>query len=76
MRSVRIEKDAAERIVPQILLTIPEAAMAIGVSESKFYTMMRKGEIPVVELNGSTKIRPADLENLADANVVVRGQKN
>ena len=44
------------------LLTLQEAADAVGCHYQTLYRRVRKGEIPALVAGGSYRIRPADLE--------------
>ena len=63
-----------DRLVPKLLLTYDEASWSLGISKSKLYAMVSKGEIPVVSIGGNTLFRPQDLQALADRNVGVRNR--
>jgi len=54
---------------PQILLTYEQAARALAFSKSKLYTLVNLGEIPTVRIGGSTRFRPADLQDYVDQHV-------
>lgn len=46
------------------LLTLPETAQALRVSEATIYRLMRRGEISVIKLNGRTLVEATELRRL------------
>ena len=60
--------------VPKILLTYEEAAWSLGISKSKLYTMVSRGQIPVSAIGGNTLFRPKDLETLAEKNIIIKNR--
>lgn len=55
--------DGAERSTSTgSLLSIPEAAKMLGKERTTGYSMVRKGLIPTVEVNGRMKVRRDDVE--------------
>jgi excisionase family DNA binding protein len=55
------------------LLTAKEVARFLKVSRSKAYLLMQQGEIPVVRLGRSVRVRPMDLEEYITKNLEVAG---
>jgi len=47
----------------KLLLKVPEAAEMLGICQSKFYQLMRRGEIPVVRIGRSTRIATDSLRS-------------
>ena len=50
-----------------LLVTPARAGELLGVSRSKIYTMVRRGELPAVRFTGSVRIPKAALEELVEA---------
>jgi excisionase family DNA binding protein len=50
-----------------LLLTPARAAEMLGVSRSKVYTMVKRGELPAVRFTGSVRIPRAALQELVEA---------
>lgn len=48
----------------RILLTIKEAASALGVGRSTVYGLISRGDLEVVHIGRATRVRPAALEEL------------
>jgi excisionase family DNA binding protein len=46
----------------QNLLTVPEIAARIALSNATVYRMLERGEIPCVSIGRSLRVPPADLE--------------
>lgn len=44
------------------LLTVPQVAQALALGRAKTYQLVSRGEIASVKIDGSRRIRPADLE--------------
>ena len=64
----------ADRQVPKLLLTYDEAAWSTGISKAKLYKLTSEGKIPVVRIGGNTLLRPQDLEQFAENNLMVKNQ--
>jgi excisionase family DNA binding protein len=64
--------EGGDRQIPKILLSYAEAAWSLGIGKSKLYQMVSEGKLPVVKMDGSSGLRPRDLEAYVDANVVWR----
>ncbi len=45
-----------------LLLTVDDAARSLRISRSKFYGLMRAGEIPTLMLGGQRRVAFADLQ--------------
>ena len=58
----------------KVLLTVPEAAEALGISRSKLYDLVSRGRLRHVKLGKSKsagcRFRPQDLQAFADQHVV------
>jgi excisionase family DNA binding protein len=52
----------ADTLTPDRLLSIPEALDRLPVSTPTLYRMLRRGDLPVVEVGGRTFIASSDLE--------------
>lgn len=50
------------RNLPSKILKAEEVAEILGTSASFVYALMRRGELPVVRLGRSVRVRPEDLE--------------
>ena len=61
-----IEEAHASRVTP-LLLRHQRAAEVLEVSESALRWLIRNGQLPVVKVNGSTRVRVADLQNYVAA---------
>ena len=49
-----------------ILLTIPQAARALGIGRSTFYDLIAAGELPVVHIRHSSRVRWSAIEEYID----------
>lgn len=54
---------ATPTAVPRLLLRVEEAAEALGVSRTTFYSLLRSGEMPVVRIGRSVRVPVAALES-------------
>ena len=54
------------------LLTLGDVARLIGVSMPTLFRMLRRGDIPVIELGGRTLVEPADLRHFLTSRKVRR----
>ena len=59
-----IKRDISEEGGIRKLLTAVEVSKILGVSKSKAYQLMQRGEIPTVRLGRSVRVRSQDLEEL------------
>lgn len=50
----------------KILLTMAEAAARVGVCKRHLEKMRAQGYLPVVKLGGAIRVRPVDLERMAE----------
>ena len=50
----------------KLLVSIPEAGRILGISRSKFYDLLRSGNVPSVYIGRSRRIRIKDLESFID----------
>ena len=50
-----------------LLLTIPEAFAELRVSRSKFYGLIAAKKLPLVKIDGSSRVRRSDLEAYVEA---------
>lgn len=55
--------------LPPFLLNSDQVAEILGTSKSYAYTLMRRGELPVVRLGRAVRVRPGDLDNFIKASV-------
>ena len=53
----------------QRLLTLEESARLLGIGRTKIYELVGRGELPVVKIDRSSRIRPSDLEEFVEAHV-------
>lgn len=51
-----------------------EAAARLGICKRHLETMRAKGHLPVVKLGGSIRVRPVDLERMAEKLLVGGGK--
>lgn len=49
----------------RLLVSIPEAAKMLALSESSVWVLLGKGQLPRVALGGSTRVRVVDVQRLA-----------
>ena len=50
----------------KLLLKVPEAAELVGLGTSKFYELIRRGEIPAVHIGRATRIPAEGLRRWVD----------
>ncbi len=55
-----------DRIEP-LLLTIPQVVLAIGMSRSKVYTLIRDGKLKAFRFDGNIRVRHIDLVAFIDS---------
>ena len=48
--------------IPDKLLKASDVAQILSISRALSYRLLQQGEIPVVRINRSVRVRPADLE--------------
>jgi excisionase family DNA binding protein len=60
--------------IPPLAVSVAQGAKAIGVSRSKFYELLRKGELPLIKIGSRSLVRVADIEKLL-ASLAARGQR-
>ena len=72
--SQMVLEDKGKAKVPKLLLTIFETQGATGMSRSKIYDLISRGELPVVKIgpgrNGGVRIRPQDIARFAEQNLI------
>ena len=60
--------------IPPVLLTVDEVTQVLGVSRSKIYDLISKGQLPYVKIgagkSGGVRFRPEDLRQFADNHLV------
>jgi excisionase family DNA binding protein len=54
---------------PMKLLTLPQVAKLLQISESFAYRLAQNGEIPAVRMGRSVRVRPVDLERYIEKRV-------
>jgi len=54
-------KANARQAPESVLLTVMEAAALLRIGRTKAYTMARTGKLPVVNVDGSVRVRKAEL---------------
>ena len=57
----------SDQPVARLLYRISEAAVALGLSKAKVYELINSGAIEAVRIDGSRRIRAADLEAFVKA---------
>ena len=57
-RDRHTEEDAAMEV---LLMKVPEAAAALGVSRAKLYELIACGALPAVKVDGCRRVRTEDL---------------
>lgn len=60
--------------VPALLLKVDEVADELQLGRTKVYELIRSGAISAVRIDGSTRVRRADLETFVNALPVVTAQ--
>lgn len=53
---------------PTRLLTIPEVARRLAVSERQVWRFIAEGDIPAIRLRGSTRVAESDLDEWLERN--------
>jgi excisionase family DNA binding protein len=60
--------------IPPVLLTVDDVTHVLGVSRSKIYDLISKGQLPYVKIgagrSGGVRFRPEDLRQFADNHLV------
>ncbi len=51
----------------KLLVSVPEAAAALGLGRSKFYLLMASGEIKTINIGTRRLVRTSDLRAFVDA---------
>jgi excisionase family DNA binding protein len=69
VRAVALEVHAPNQLAHVRLLTIREAAQALGFTEAKLRHLVTRGRVPVVHLGRRVYIPERDLENLTRPSV-------
>jgi predicted DNA-binding transcriptional regulator AlpA len=62
-----LEKIMTEEFAPKKLLKLREAAKLLGVCERWVWFRVKEGKLPVVRLNGATRVALADLEKFVES---------
>lgn len=57
--------EASDR-APRALLTVEDTAQLLRLGRSKTYELIRRGDIPSVQIDGSRRVRVRDLEEYVD----------
>jgi excisionase family DNA binding protein len=60
--------------ISPLAVSVTQGAKAIGVSRSKFYELLKKGELPLIKIGSRSLVRIADIEQLL-ASLASRGQR-
>lgn len=59
----------SEQVVfPERLLKATEIASLLNISRAHAYNLMKRGELPVVKIGESRRVRPEDLAKYIEAN--------
>ena len=56
--------------LPSVLLNSEQVANILGISKQFAYQLMRRGELPVVRMGRAVRVRPIDLTNFINSNMV------
>ena len=67
-----METNLSERPNLGKLLKAEEVAELLSVSRSFAYALMQSGQLPTVHLGRSVRVRPEDLEEFIQLNLIVR----
>lgn len=60
-------------MIEKLMYRVNEFAEAIGVSRSKAYEMIARGEVPTVRVGGSVRVPVANVRKWIEANVSAAG---
>lgn len=52
---------------PPLLLTPEQAASALSISRTRIFELFRDGQLPVVKLGRTTRVRVSDLESFVSS---------
>jgi excisionase family DNA binding protein len=61
-------------VITPLAVNPTRAAKVMGVSRSKFYELLREGELPLIKIGTRSLVRIADIENKL-AELATRGQR-
>ena len=67
-----METNLSKRPSLGILLKAEEVAELLSVSRSFAYALMQSGQLPTVQIGRSVRVRPEDLEEFIQLNLIVR----
>lgn len=59
--------------LPERLLKAKEIAEVLNISKAFAYQLMKRGEIPTVQIGTARRVRPADLESFIENNLMTLG---
>lgn len=57
----------------KLLLTLPEAGLALAISRSKMYDLLNSGDLPSVHIGRSRRVRVIDIEDFVKSGGVRHG---
>jgi excisionase family DNA binding protein len=60
--------------IPPLAVSVTQGAKIIGVSRSKFYELLKEGELPLIKIGSRSLVRIVDIENKL-AELAARGQR-
>ncbi len=49
------------RVLPELLLTVAQGAMQLGVNRETVYRLIKRGDLPAARVGSVLRISPADL---------------
>ena len=61
-------------VISPLAVNPTKGAKVLGVSRSKFYELLKDGELPLIKIGSRSLVRIADIENLL-ASLATRGQR-
>jgi len=61
-------------VITPLAVNPTKGAKVLGVSRSKFYELLKDGELPLIKIGSRSLVRIADIENLL-ASLATRGQR-
>lgn len=54
-------------VIEPFLLTVPQAAKALGISRAMLYKLIKSGELPCIHIGRAARVRVSDLRRLIQA---------
>jgi excisionase family DNA binding protein len=62
-----MRSDDSSQSVARLLYRVSEAALALGLSRAKVYELINSGALQAVRIDGSRRIKAADLKAFVDS---------